>query len=175
MNPLDNEDLYDVLDLAGTKSPGQCTISQAAREENWDVKEAKGKSGAKTERQGRKVARFTTTFKLTDREDYEAWPPFLALIKSTVDGPKPKALDVYHPNLAELDITSGSLAKLNNAQHDGKGGCSYAVDWIQYAPAKKAGGSPDGSTAWTKGNKKADPNAAAEAELKKLLDQAKAT
>ncbi len=113
---------------------------------------------------------FTTTFYLADREDFAAWPAFQALIDSTVSGAKPKALDIYHPDLARNQINSVVKASVGGVVHDAKGGQTVVVKWREYFPPKPAGGSPSGSKA-----KKPDPNADVKAELAALTEQYKNT
>jgi hypothetical protein len=179
VNPIDNEDLYDAIVLAGVRSPGQVTLSNHKREQKWDIKEPDGSSGGTTTHKGAKIAQFSASFYLVKDpiqgiDDFEEWESFLPLIKSLTDGKDPKAVDIYHPDLASNDITAVSQASIGGMTHDGKGGATIVVDFLEYRPAKKKGGTPKGADAkgkWTE--QKKDPNADAKAELEKLLNEAK--
>ena len=99
---------------------------------------------------------------------------------STTDGTA-KALDIYHPDLAALGITAVCRARIGQLEHDGKGGASVSVDWIEYRPPKpKKPSTPKGSAAGAKppgssGTPDApDPNAEAKAELDRLTQEANA-
>lgn len=164
---------YDYIWLAGLKSPGVVTLSGHDRDLDWDVKVAPGQKGATTTLKGDKPAEITASFYLVrddgvGRDDFADWPAFDAQIRSTVDGKEPKALDVYHPDLATNGITSVVLKKFGGVKHDGKGGQTIDVVFLEYRPAKPAGGTPKGSQ--TK-KKNPDPDQAALDELKKLTDE----
>lgn len=119
---------------------------------------------------------FTATFYLLKDEaqgidDFAAWDPFQAVIDSTVSGAEPKALDVYHPDLARNRIKSICKGTVGGMTHDGKGGATVVVKLIEYKPPQKSGGAPSGSKTSTKN----DPNAAALRELDRLTEEYKRT
>ncbi len=176
--PVDNEDLYEGIVLGGVKSPGRVTLSGHDRKVSWDVKEGSGQSGATTTLKSIPPIEFTATFYLVqdpaqEIDDFDGWDAFLAAVNSTVSGPKPKALDVYHPDLADNGITSVVKASVGGATYDGKGGTTYVIKFQEYRPPKPAGGSPSGSGA--KAKTKTDPDQAAKDELARLTKQYQAT
>lgn len=185
-NPIDDSDLYDAIVIGSRRSPGKVTISGHAREENWDVKEGDGQGGASTTHKGEKIARFTATFELWDEPPYvdhfASWEPFVAHLRNAIKS----AMDVYHPDLVPLDIKSVVVAKIGGMVHDGQGGATVAVDFLEYRPPKPKTSTPSGSTAnagvvgagvaggeagGTIGED--DPNADAKAEVEALLDEAR--
>jgi hypothetical protein len=168
VNAIDNRDLFDVITLAGVRSPGVVTISGHDRKIGWDVKKAPGQSGASTTRTSEDPVEFTCSFYLVKDDtqgidDIAAWPAFLSLIKSTVSGATPKALDIYHPDLVTNRIVSIVLSSFGGVVHDGKGGQTIAVKLQEYRPPKAAAGTPLGSK-----SKGPDPNQAAKDELAAL-------
>lgn len=170
-------DAYDYLWVAGQKSPGFVTLSGHDRNYGWDVKKAPGQKGATTTFTGDEPADFTARFHLVrddsvGRNDFEDWPAFDALLRSSVDGKTPKALDVYHPDLATNGITSIVLKGFGGVEHDGQGGQIITVKLLEYRPPKKAGGTPAGSK-----TKKVtpDPDQARLDELERLRQQYAAT
>jgi hypothetical protein len=180
-NPVDDEDLYDAITLGGVRSPGLVTLSGHDRNEKWDVKDGDGQGGATTTHKGEQVAQFTASFYLVrdptqDIDEFAEWDAFAAIIESTVSG-EVKALDIYHPDLARNRIGAVSKATIGGMKHDGKGGATIEVKFIEYRPPKKKGGNPKGAGGWTSSTSaagKTDPNAAAKAELDKLTKQAQA-
>lgn len=174
INPLDHEEAYNHIILAGVRSPGIVRkITGHDRKVGWDIKKGPGQSGASMTRTSEEPVPFTVEIYLADREDFDAWPAFLALINSTVSGPTPKALDCYHPDLVEQGISSVVKDTSFGTEHDGLGGQIKRVRLIEYRPPKAKGGSPSGSKAKPK---KADPdpndpNYAALQELKRLTDE----
>lgn len=178
-NPVDNEDLYEAIVLGGLRSPGRVTLSGHDRVIGWDVKKGAGQSGATTTRTSEDPAKVTCTFYLVKDDaqgidDFALWPAFLAQAKSTIAGPTPKALDVYHPDLAENDIKSVVLEKIGGVVHDGKGGQTRTLVFLEYRPPKPKGGTPKGSAAKKK-TAAPDPNQAALDELARLTKQYQAT
>lgn len=165
INPLDDPEVYDHIELGGVESPGVVKITGHNREIGWDVKKGSGQSGATTTRSSDEPARFTCAFTLSDREDFDDWPAFLEVAKSTVSGKTPKAVDIYHPDLAENGIQSVVLAKVLGTVHDGLGGQVRSIEFLEYRPPVKRGGTPKGAKASAKAP---DPNQAALDELARL-------
>lgn len=170
INPVDFSDVYDCIVLSGKRSPGVVTLSGHDREIGWDIKKGAGQAGASMTRTSEDPVKFACAFFLATSEDFDAWPEFDGLIRSTVSGPKPKALDIYHPDLVINGITNVVLSKFGGTVHDGKGGQTITVYFLEYRPPKAKGGSP-----LPKPKEEVDPNAAAKAELERLLKQYQAT
>lgn len=172
-NVIDDPELYNFITLGGKRSPGVVTLSGHDLVDKWDVKAGAGQTGATTSLNGGDPKTFTATFYLCrdnsqSVDDFEFWPAFRAVIDSTVSGKVPKPLDVYHPDLAANGITAVCRASVSGTTYDGKGGATIAVKFIEYRPAKKKGGSPNGAKSKAGGNAAPDPNAAALAELQAL-------
>lgn len=170
-NPIDNEELYNAIVLGGVSSPGVVKLSGHNRKANWDVKSTDGQKGASTTLKDIPPIAFDAEFTLTDIADFDAWEAFRDLIKSTISGQKPRALDIYHPDLAENDVNSVCQATIGGREHDGKGGQKIKVTFQEYRPPAPAGGSPKGAA--SKNPNKTDPDADALAELQRLVDQYK--
>jgi hypothetical protein len=174
-NPFDNEVLYDSILLASKRSPGFVTLSGHDRNQKWDVKDADGSGGASTTYKGEQVAQFTASFYLVKDpvlglDEFADWETFVATIRSALPAKgKPKALDIYHPDLAANDIKSVCPASIGGMSHDGKGGATVAVKFIEFRPPKKKGGAPAGSVA----TKPPDPNADLKAQIDALLTEAR--
>lgn len=181
--PYEQGDDLDFIVLGFTPSPGRVVLSGHDRWENWDIQKAKGQTGATSKLNGRDVGAFTATFYLahddlndSETNDFDRWEEFQRLIESMTAGPTPIALPIYHPDLARNKFTEVSSGGVGGLVHDGKGGATVAVKFVEYKPAKpkpaagakaKPGASPTGAP------KKPDPNAAAKAELAALIAEAK--
>jgi len=170
-NPVDSPDLYNVIELAGRKSPGIVTLSGHDRNEKWDIKPADGSAGASTTYKGEEIAQFQASFYLVkdptqDLNEFADWESFAALIRSSLPtGGKPKALTIYHPDLAANDIKSVCKASIGGMAHDGNGGATVVVKFLEFRPPKKKGGAPK-STSTSSTTAKPDPNA----DLKRQID-----
>ena len=172
MNPHEYSELYDSILLAGVLSPGVVKLSGHKRSEKWDVKDGDGQDGASTTRKGKVPVAFTATFSLvvdpaSGVDEFVEWEGFLEVLRTPVSGKNPKALDIYHPDLAELEITSVVVQDIGGKVHDGKGGATVTVTFLPYSPPKKkAAANPSGSKG-SKGGKE-DPNDPLVAALKEL-------
>jgi hypothetical protein len=170
-DPLNDEELFNSIDLGGVFSPGTVKLSGHNDKVGWDVKAGSGQKGATMTRKGAVPPEFTATFTLATEEQIALWPEFRDAINATVAGKTTKAVDIYHPDLATVGITSVVKGELGGVAHDGKGGQTIAVKFQVYAPPAATGGSPSGS----KAKKGPDPNAAALARLAELTEEYKKT
>lgn len=173
-SPHTHPELYKSIVLAGQTSPGKVTLSNCERKHDWDTQKAKGQTGATTVNRGPANSGFTASFYLVDEEEVGAWDSFQSIASSSVEGPKPKALSVYHPDLARNRVTDVVVESIGLLQHDGRGGATCVIKFLEYKPpkakpaAKAAAGVPKAGA-----QKRPDPNAARKAELAALLEQAK--
>lgn len=167
-NPIENPDLFEGLEIAGQVSPGKVELSGHDRKANWDVKVGKGIDGGSTTLNGVPAIEFTATFTLSTLEEFEAWPAWAKLVRNTISA-TPKGVDIYHPDLAENDIKSVCQGKFGGRTHDGKGGQKYVITFQEYRAPKKTSGS--GTISGSAKTPKADPNAAALAQLAALTKQ----
>lgn len=175
-NVFDNEDLYNVIVLGGVTSPGKVTLSGHDRKHEWDVKSGPSLKGATVTLKSTPPVEFTATFTLTKDptlglDELTDWDAFQVVIDSCLAGAKPKALDIYHPDLARNHITSVVKASVGGMTYDGKGGGSVVVKFQEYLPPKKKGGSASSG----KGPNQPDPNKDLKDELSSLTDQYQAT
>lgn len=166
-------DAYAYMYLGSLRSP-VVKITGHDRKPKWDVKQATAQVGASSTLVGQEIGQFRANFYLVDDDDMAVWFDFRDLAKSTTAGPKPIALPVWHPDLADNDYTEAAQNGISGLTWDDKGGASCWIDFIEYRPAKaKPSATAKGASSTAKGkDKKADPNAAAKAELGKLLDEA---
>jgi hypothetical protein len=183
--PAEQGEDLDFLVLGITPSPGVVRLSGHDRFKNWDIQAAKGTTGASSNLNGDPIGQFTATFYLAEftadgvpTGDFENWEGFRRVIESMTSGPVPIALPIFHPDLAENGFTEVSSGGISGGVHDGKGGKTYTVKFVEYKPPKpkpsaKAKAKPAANGA--AGTKAAppDPNAKAKAELAGLLAEAR--
>jgi hypothetical protein len=168
MKPYELDELYNVIFLGTAASPGIVTLSGHNRDKSWDIKAAKGQTGASTTLNGDPIGQFTATFYLAgdtldgNPDDFDKWEDFRHLIESMTAGPKPIALPIYHPDLASQRITEVTNGGIGGMVHDGKGGATVSVKFLEYRPPKpkpavKAAAKP--ARVGTTTVEKPDPNA----------------
>lgn len=184
MRPYDFDEVYSTIVLGTTVSPGTVMLRGHERAKAWEVKQAKGNTGASTTLQGDPIPQFDATFYLAsdqpeiDEDQFFRWDAFQRLIESTTSGAKPTALPIYHPDLARVGITEVVNGGVGGFVHDGKGGVSVTVKFLVYRPPKprkpkKAKSKPAAKPAGSGTRAKPDPNAAAKRQLAALLEVAK--
>lgn len=197
INPIDHPDLYDSIILAGRVSPGRARVSMPMRTEGWEKQKAKGADGAETVNNGADLIEFDVELYLwrDERVDhFEAWENWSPVLLTPVKAGNPMALDIFHPQLDGLGISSVVVKQRSNPQPDGKGGATVKLKFLQYSPPKKkpgngkpkgsksggtSGGGADGGGdgkggANDKGKpKKPDPNQDLKNELDDLTDEFK--
>lgn len=171
-NVFENEDLYNSIVLAGNTSPGVVALSGHDRKHVWDVKSGPSLSGASVTLKETPPIEFTATFYLVldpaqGVDDFAAWTDFQAVIDSSLAGTTPKALDIYHPDLAANGITSVVKATVGGMTYDGRGGGIVSVKFQEYRPPKKKGG----DVAPGKAPGQPDPNADLKDQISKLTQQ----
>ena len=138
MNPYDAPEVFAVIVLGTTVSPGKVTLSGHNRVPKWDEQAAKGSSGATTKLEDPKPpGKFTASFFLADADEVDAWDAdFQPVLLSTFMGPSPLALPVYHPDLAANDFTEVVCRSIGGKVRDRTGGTTIAVELGEYCPPK---------------------------------------
>jgi hypothetical protein len=98
------------------------------------------------------------------------------MLEGLIAGPTPQAVPIYHPDLARNHFTEVTIASIGGMVHDGRGGATVTVEFIEYRPPKpkaaagaKAKPAPAGGKSGAGKASKPDPNAAAKAELQALV------
>lgn len=182
MRPYDFPEEYGRIILGTTPSPGTVTITGLARAKNWNIAKAKGSTGASTTLEGDDPGEFTAEFYIADDGDgsqFDAWESFQRIVESTTSGPTPKALPVYHPDLARAGFAEVTNGGVTGPIHDGRGGVTYSVKFLEFRPPKpkppkKPKAAPAGNGNGEQfGPPPPDPNAEAKARLAALVEQAK--
>ena len=174
IDPREFPEIFDSLVLGEALSPGKLTLSGHDRKQSWDTEKAKGQTGATSTYNGEDVGTFQASFYLASPEEQLAWPAFKRVVESTTSGGEPKALPIYHPDLAENRFTEVCNAGIGGAIRDSRGGVTYVVNFIEYRPPKPkptAAATPQPGADETT-EMRYDPNRAAREELAGLLDDA---
>jgi hypothetical protein len=175
-NPLQIPTLYEKVVAGGLLSPGVAKVSGFSRSWDWDVKKAKGASGASTTLQGEGLAKGSIEFLLWRPEHFLEWETFAEALVRGQKQKKIEALSVLHPDLQRLEIFSLVVEEIGGLVDKGKGLYSIAVKFLEYRPPKPAGGSPSGAKASGGWKSKTASTAQSEQdkELEKLIAEAQA-
>lgn len=175
--PSTHTDLYTAVMIGGVFSPGTVKLSGFERKHSWEVQRPKGTTGEVTINHGPKNGGFTAEFYLADLEDVAAWDEFQRMLAASIEGPKPRALPAYHPDLVRNKIVDVVVESIGGFVHDANGGARVTCKFLEYRPPRpKPAAKPDAGKARKGANagNRPDPNADAKRELQALIDQAKA-
>jgi hypothetical protein len=178
MDPVANPSAYNKIVLAGKESPGRARLNFPMREEGWDKQEPKGDDGGETVHNGRKIAEFDCELYLWKEkargiDHFARWDEWKSILLAPVQKNAQKALDIYHPQLDGLNISSVVVNSWCEPQPDGKGGATVKIKFTEYRPHKPAAAKkPSGSTS-SDPKREPDPNQDKKDELAALnaLDQ----
>ena len=142
-NPLD--DPIDYFELAGQRSPGLATILGAGSPRGWDIRKGYGYSGAIIWFTGIGLAKFSAKIELYEATDWEDWHAFKSLVKKPPLGVRPKALDIWHPLLEDLEIKSVVVEDLLQPVQTQPGVWEIQIKFLQHRALKFSLAKPDGS------------------------------
>lgn len=173
LTPHTHPNLFQAIVVGGARSPGKVTLSDGSRDHDWQKQKAKGQTGCTTVNHGPDVSDIVASFYLADEEDVDGWDAFHRVLAASVEGTKPTALSIYHPDLARNKITDVVVKSIGLLQHDGKGGATVVCKFLEYRPPKPKPATKAGAKGRTGTTTLDDPNAARKAELDALLQQAR--
>jgi hypothetical protein len=131
---------------------GLCLIDECHRPFGWDVKKGKGADGATLTHTGRQLAKFKARFQLWTPAHFFAWAAWSEILKYEPTKGRPvTALDIFHPALVAIDVSSVIVVNLGAPTHKGKGLYEATVEFLEYRPpppvkatATPSQSSPDG-------------------------------
>jgi len=152
-DPLSFAEQWDSFTIGGRRSPGLISEWDAGRANEWDVKKGKGAKGATLTYTGETPAepKFTLQFWLP--RHFAEWSVFRALLAYDPSKKGITALDIYHPALADLEITSVVVKSIGAIRKAGPTLWEVALEFIQYKPPlKSAVGTPTTSKSTGKGS-----------------------
>ncbi len=172
-NPIDDPQSWDTVTMAGIVCPGICKIGEFKTKREWDIKKGKGVFGATITFIGRPPSTGSITFYLWTSDHFNQWATFRDLFKFDPTKKDVKAIDIYHPSLVDIDMTSFVCEGIGAVKHEGQGLYSITVDLLEYFPAakKSAIGTPSGSTGGKpQGGGGASLDPIADAQQKEIAD-----
>jgi hypothetical protein len=144
----------DALLVGGDFTPGVCVVSKAGIPYTWDKQKGWGYSGAWLLFTGDDLSEFDTTITVWRQDQVDAWKAWSKkyLAKAPVQAqqnsaflasvPRPKALGVYNPILAELGITAIVPKHIGQWNQVSIGKWTRTISWFQWRAPKPALGKP---------------------------------
>jgi len=144
-SPLDTP--IDYVLINGQRSPGLATIEQASLPERWDERNGYGISGSYSAYLGRKLARPVLTLRLYTAEHWAAWHTWREVLARPPRGRRPKALEIWHPWLEELDIKSVGVEDHGQWTPIDNGGFAKSIQLIEWRVPKLTLAKPEAAAA----------------------------
>lgn len=138
-------DVVRFFTLSGVKSPGIATLKGGPAACNWDERKGFGLSGSTVVFTGQNVASFSFSIELYNDEDKAGWEKFKKLLVPPKLGSLAKALDIWHPMLAEEGITSAVYVDRTFLDEQSPGVWSTSVNFKQYRRVKMTLAKPEAS------------------------------
>lgn len=188
MNPIAEPSLYERAALAGKLTPGiigRGGVTGWDREQDWDIKKAKGKQGATMTDQGSAPTSGAIEIQLWRTgespdfvHDFDDWENDYRPMLETARV-KGEALVVGHPIINGAGVTSVVVKKIGPLTDKGRGLWTVKVELLEFLKPKAAGGTPSAAKpgGWTGGGSasKGEPSAQDEQdkEIEKLIEEAK--
>lgn len=173
LDPIGNPQGWDVVTIGGVDSPGLCKLSGFKRDFGWQIKKGKGSKGSTVTLNEYPPVEGTLTFRLWTRSHFEEWALFRDNFKYDPTKKPISAIDIYHPALADIGVSSVVCKSISALEHQGEGLYQLTVELIEYNPPPKASavGQPSGaaSTSTNKGPG-TPPDPIAEAQKKEIAD-----
>lgn len=144
-NPIDAA--VNKATIAGQLTPGVCEITGANSPRKWDERGGYGYSGAIVVYHGTGLSHFTIGLTLYTIEDWNDWAKFKSVVAKAPFGKRPRALDISHPVLAEVGITSIVVEDVNAPMQIDDGVWLVEIKAIEYRNPKYTLAKPEGSAA----------------------------
>lgn len=133
-NPIDEP--IDTVLIAGEKTPGIAEIEDAGSPRDWDERRGRGLSGASLVYGGLPLAPFKILLRLYTVRDWAAWHAFAPRVQRPPTGERGQALDITHPILEEVGITSFVVTNLLAPKQTRDGEWTIEIQCQEYrAPA----------------------------------------
>ncbi len=156
----------DYILLAGEKSPGLADVRMADSPRRWDERNGYGLSGATVVYRGAGLSHFSVFLRLYSQTDWANWHDWKRLVDKPPVGKRPRAQDIWHPLLEDLEIKSVVVEDVLQADQTDDGEWTIEIKFIQFRRPVFALAKPEASTATP-----ADPVEAQIGELTKQVQQ----
>lgn len=144
-NPWDQP--VDTVILRGVAAPGIASIENAKRVFKWDQVAGYGADFAIAIYRGKLPVAFDIVIKLHTPAEYAAWGDFRNIVLTPPALGNPKALDIGHPFLYELGVTSCVIGEVSQPVDDGTGAWTVRISALEWKRPRLALAKPDGGAA----------------------------
>lgn len=137
LDPFSNPGAWDAIVIAGQQAPGILLMPggiEFKRAFAWDQKKGKGTLGATATFVGQPLAKGTIKLVFWTQAHFVAWSQFVPLLKYDPTKVAPQAVDIYHPALADVDITSVIIEEIGIPQPNLDKRYIVELHFLEYLP-----------------------------------------
>lgn len=134
LDPIAFPNDWDVFTIGGFKSPGVAVVHEFKRKHEFDVKKSKGVYGATITFVGRPPAQGRITLKFWQAAHFISWAGFRPLLKYNPTKTTVQAVDIFHPSLGDIDLTSVVCESIGNIIHEGNKLYTVEIELLEYFP-----------------------------------------
>jgi len=145
-SPLAQPQLWDRVFVAGVPSPGKATISRAGQPFKWDEKDGPGTQGANLTYRGQRNSHFQIKLSFREEDHFAEWDDWQTLLAYDSTKKTVKAVDVYHPSLADRGIKSMVVENIGGIEKVAPTRWEVVIDCIKFSPPKKSPTTTPGSS-----------------------------
>jgi hypothetical protein len=141
LDPISDPQSWDYAIIGGQQSPLIHSMDGFDRPNGFQEKRGKGSIGATLTMTSKPPTSGSITFNLWRSADFQAWGVFSQqFFTRPQTTPDKAALSIYHPSLADIQLTSVVVGKpdgkggVTRIRHAGKGLYLVTVHFIEYVP-----------------------------------------
>lgn len=135
----------DYILLSNQRSPGLAEVSAANSPRRWDERAGFALSGSRVVFRGIGLSRPIVTLRLYTPQDWADWHVWKVLLMRPPIGERAHALDIWHPFLEDLGVTSVVVEDVLQPRQTADGEWSIDIKFIEYRNPTLMLDIPDGS------------------------------
>jgi hypothetical protein len=135
---------FDVVSIAGQRSPGIIKIEGFKRKWKWDAKSAKGSFGEQLSFVMKHASAGTLHCFVWTEAQWDAWsvgsgalPPFASLFRYTANPTQIQAVHIDNPILYDTNLSQVVTVSLSPFEHLGSGMWKREIELIEWSPPPK--------------------------------------
>lgn len=118
--------------IAGKRTPGIAEIHGASSPRKWDERRGYGLSGATVVFRGVGLAKPVLTLRLYSAQDWSDWHEFAPTVQRPPFGTRPRALEIWHPVLEDLGVSSVVVEDVSQPEQTADGEWTITIKLIEF-------------------------------------------
>jgi hypothetical protein len=122
----------DYILLSNQRSPGLAEVSAANSPRMWDERRGFALSGSRVVFRGIGLAYPIVTLRLFSDQDWKDWHQWKPLVQRPPIGERAHAMDIWHPFLEDLGITSVVVQDVLQPRQTADGEWSIDIKFIEF-------------------------------------------